>query len=235
MRIEIFSDVVCPWCYIGKRRLEAALAEFEHSEEVEVVWRSYQLDPTAEKGAGVTTVEALGAKFPGGPDQVRQMLARTQQVAADEGLEFGGSSFHANTVDAHRLLHLALEVGGADLQGELKEALFKAHFTDNVNVDDPEVLTEVAASVGLPAARVTDVLAGDEFAAEVRADIDRARAYGATGVPFFVIDAKYGVSGAQPKETFAQALDQAWTESHPVLTVVDADGADVCGPDGCAV
>ncbi len=121
MRIEIFSDVVCPWCYIGKRRLEAALAEFEHSEEVEVVWRSYQLDPTAEKGAGVTTVEALGAKFPGGPDQVRQMLARTQQVAADEGLEFGGSSFHANTVDAHRLLHLALELGGADLQGELKE------------------------------------------------------------------------------------------------------------------
>ena len=235
MRIDIFSDVVCPWCYIGKRRLEAALADFEHSDDVEVVWRSYQLDPTAEKNARVTTVEALGTKFPGGPEQVRQMLARTQQVAAEEGLEFGGSSWHANTVDAHRLLHLAHEVGGASLQGELKEALFRAHFTDNLNVDDPEVLVEVAGAVGLPVERVRQVLAGEEFVDAVRADIDQARAYGATGVPFFVVDGKYGVSGAQPKEAFAQVLERAWAEAHPALTVVDADGSEVCGPDGCAV
>ncbi|MFC6153484.1 DsbA family oxidoreductase [Nocardioides yefusunii] len=235
MRIDIFSDVVCPWCYIGKRRLEAALAEFEHADQVEVVWRSYQLDPSAPKDAVVSTVEALGAKFPGGPEQVKQMLARTRGVAAEEGLEFGGDSFHANTVDAHRLLHLALETAGPAVQGELKEALFRTHFTENRNVADADVLTEVAVAVGLDADRVAQVLAGDEFADAVQADIAQAQAYGSTGVPFFVVDAKYGVSGAQPKEAFTQVLERAWSEAQPSITVLPAEDAEACGPDGCAI
>jgi len=235
MRIDIFSDVVCPWCYIGKRRLEAALAEFEHADEVEVVWRSYQLDPSAPKDGAVSTVDALGAKFPGGPDQVRQMLARTQGLAAEEGLDFGGNSFHANTVDSHRLLHLAHAEGGATLQGALKEALFAAHFSANDNLNEHAVLQRVAESVGLDATRVAEVLAGDEFSDAVQADIAQARAYGATGVPFFVVDRKYGISGAQAKEAFTQVVERAWNESRPTLTIVDEGDAEACGPDGCAI
>lgn len=234
MRIEIWSDVVCPWCYIGKRRLETALADFGHADEVEIVWRSYQLDPSAPKDEVVTTVEALGAKFPGGPEQVTEMLARTRGIAAEEGLTFGEHSVHANTVDAHRVLHLALEVGGPALQGALKEALLHAHFVDNRNVGDAEVLTDVAVSTGLPADRVAAVLAGDEYADAVTTDVAQARAYGATGVPFFVVDGKYGVAGAQASEVFSQVLEQAWADSHPAIAVVGGD-ADACGPDGCAI
>ncbi|GGD17220.1 DsbA family oxidoreductase [Nocardioides daphniae] len=234
MRIEIWSDVVCPWCYIGKRRLESALATFDHADDVEVVWRSYQLDPSAPKDEVVTTVEALGAKFPGGPAQVTEMHARTRGIAAEEGLEFGDHSFHANTVDAHRVLHLALETGGPELQGQLKEALLHAHFVDNRHVGDARVLTEVATSVGLPADRVAAVLASEEYAASVADDVAQARAYGATGVPFFVVDAKYGISGAQPVEVFSQVLEQAWADSHPAIAVVGGD-AEACGPDGCAI
>ncbi|MBE7325057.1 DsbA family oxidoreductase [Nocardioides sp. Y6] len=234
MRIEIWSDVVCPWCYIGKRRLETALSDFAHADEVEVVWRSYQLDPTAPRGESVSTLEALGARF-GGPDQVRQMLARTQEMAAAEGLHFGDASLHANTEDAHRLLHLALDAGGASLQGELKEALLAAHFVDNRDLGDHAVLQDVAVTVGLPAARVDAVLASQEYADAVRADVEQARAYGATGVPFFVVEGKYGVSGAQPVETFTQVLARAWDDSHPKLDLVGGGDAEACGPDGCAV
>lgn len=234
MRIEIWSDVVCPWCYIGKRRLEQALTDFEHADEVEVVWRSYQLDPTAPRES-VSTVEALGAKFPGGPDQVRQMLARTREVAAAEGLEFGGATLHSNTVDAHRLLHLALAEGGPTLQGALKEAFLAAHFVANRDLGDPAVLAEVAAAAGLPSTRVAQVLASDEYADAVRADIEQARSFGATGVPFFVVDRKYGVSGAQPAEAFSEVLTRAWDDAHPRLDLVGSAEADACGPDGCAV
>ena len=235
VHIEIWSDVVCPWCYIGKRRLESALADFEHADEVQVTWRSYQLDPTTPKDSAVSTVEYLGAKFPGGPAQVREMMARTRGLAAEEGLEFHPDQVHSNTVDAHRLLHLAHELGGDALQGDLKEALFSAHFVEARRVGDPAVLREVATAVGLDAGRVDEVLASDAYADAVQADIDRARGYGATGVPFFVVDRRYGISGAQPKETFAQVLEQAWAESHPAVEVVAGGDAEACGPDGCAI
>lgn len=235
MRIEIWSDVVCPWCYIGKRRLETALADFPHADEVEVVWRSYQLDPSAPRGESITTLEALGAKFPGGPEQVRQMLERTRGVAAEEGLEFGDHSLHANTVDAHRVLHLALAEGGPALQGALKEALLAAHFVANRDLGDHAVLAEVAVGVGLSADRVAAVLASEEYADAVRADVEQARAFGATGVPFFVVDRKYGVSGAQPAQAFSEVLTRAWDDAHPKLDLVGGGEADVCGPDGCAV
>lgn len=234
MRIEIWSDVVCPWCYIGKRRLESALADFAHADEVEIVWRSYQLDPTAPRGESITTLKALGARF-GGPDQVRQMLARTSEMAAAEGLDFGDAGLHANTEDAHRVLHLALEEGGPALQGALKEAFLAAHFVDNRDMGAAEVLTEIAVATGLAAERVSEVLAGDEYADAVRADVAQAQAYGATGVPFFVVDGRFGVSGAQPKEAFTEVLTRAWDDAHPKLDVVGGTDAQACGPDGCPV
>ena len=142
------------------------------------------------------------------------MMARTEGLAADEGLVMHmATTLHSNTVDAHRLLHLALATGGTDVQARLNAALVTAHFERGEDVGDHAVLRRTAVAAGLDAAAVDDVLGGDRYAAEVAADVQQARAYGATGVPFFVIDGRYGISGAQPTELFAQALDQAWSES----------------------
>ncbi len=234
MRIEIWSDVVCPWCYIGKRRLESALASFEHAEDVEIVYRSYQLDPAAPAEPTQTVAEWLGAKYGGGPDAGRQMIDRVEAAAAEEGLLFRHhASLRVNTMDAHRLLHLALETGGPALQGSLKEALLSAYFIETENVADHDTLLRLATGAGLDESRVREVLDGDRYAAEVEADIRQAAAFGANGVPFFVLDRKYGVSGAQPAEVFTQVLEKAWAEAHPRIDVVG--GADACGPDGCAV
>ena len=239
MRIEIWSDVVCPWCFVGKRRLETALAGFEHADDVEVVYRSFELDPSAPQHGGEPTTGVLARKYGRSEAEMRQMQQQLTEVAAEEGLAFRlVDTVHTNTVDAHRVLHLALESGGTALQGTLKEALLSAYFEQARNVGDHDVLTEVAVSVGLDEARVREVLAGEEYVDAVEADVAQARAYGATGVPFFVVDSAYGVSGAQPAEVFSQVLDQAWAASHPVLQMAGGDGAEgadgaVCGPDGC--
>ncbi|MDQ2722200.1 MAG: DsbA family oxidoreductase [Actinomycetota bacterium] len=236
MRIEIWSDIVCPWCYVGKRRLERALAGFAHAEQVEIVYRSFELDPGTPQGGGQSVAEHLGEKYGGGAAAGEQMVIQMTATAAEEGLQFDyQSAARANTVDAHRLLHLALAEGGPTRQAELKERLLKAYFTDARAVDDPAVLTAVAAEAGLSEERVAQVLASEEYLDDVHADVDEARALGVSGVPFFVIDRKYAVSGAQPAEVFGQALTQAWSEAHPVLTTVGGAGADSCGPDGCAV
>jgi len=234
VRIEIWSDVVCPWCYIGKRRLERALTSFEHADDVEIVWRSFQLDPAAPTQPVETVAEALGRKYGGGPDAGRKMVDQVEAVAAEEGLLFRHhQSLRVNTVDAHRILHLALETGGPALQGRLKEALLSAYFVETENVADHQTLQRIAAGAGLDEVRVKDVLGSDEYADAVEADIREAASLGATGVPFYVIDRKYGVSGAQPSETFTQVLDRSWSEAHPSLDIVG--GAEACGPDGCAV
>jgi predicted DsbA family dithiol-disulfide isomerase len=231
MRIEIWSDVVCPWCYIGKRRLETALSRFEHADEVEITWRSYQLDPAAPTTPTETVAEHLGRKYGGGPAAGQQMIDRVEAVAAEEGLVYRlGQAQRVGTIDAHRLLHLASE---QTLQAELEEALFAAYFIDAQNVADHDVLARIAGGVGLDEIRVKEVLAGSEYADAVEADIRQAAAYGATGVPFFVVDQKYGVSGAQPVEVFSQVLERAWAASRPQLDLVG--GADACGPDGCPV
>ena len=233
MRIEVWSDVVCPWCYIGKRHLEAALAAFPHRDEVEVVYRSFELDPSAPEVPVETTVESLAKKFGTDVPGARELMKRADGAAAAAGLTFDhGDAPHARTVDAHRLLHLALDEGR---QGEVKEALLAAYFSRGESMADHAVLRRVAVSAGLDPARVDAVLAGEDYADAVRADIEQARAYGATGVPFFVVDQRYGLSGAQPTEVFSQLLDQAWTESHPGLEVVGAPDAEACGPDGCAI
>jgi predicted DsbA family dithiol-disulfide isomerase len=236
MRIEVWSDVVCPWCYIGKRRLESALETFPHRDEVEVVYRSFELDPSAPQHGHERTLSTLARKYGRGEDEMRAMMQNVVETAAGEGLEFRlFDNVHTRTVDAHRLLHLALATGGAERQLELKEALLAAYFVRAENVGDHDVLRAEAIGVGLDPARVDEVLASDEYADDVAADIAQARAYGASGVPFFVVDQRYGLSGAQPAEVFSQLLDQAWAESHPSLEVVGAPGAEACGPDGCAI
>jgi predicted DsbA family dithiol-disulfide isomerase len=249
MRIEIWSDVVCPWCYIGKRRFEQALAEFPGRDEVEVVYRSFELDPRAPEDGEESVVEALGRKFGGGPSNGREMVDRVTQVAAESGLRFDyADAPHARTLDAHRLLHLALAEGGPALQVTLKEALLQAYFTEARSMGDHRVLRDVARASGLDPARVDEVLSSEEYAADVAEDLEQARDYGITGVPFFVVDRSLGISGAQPVEVFAQALEQASAAKRPALRVLaggavdaadavdaeDRDG-DACGPDGCEV
>lgn len=232
MQIEIWSDVVCPWCFIGKRRLETALAGFAHADEVEVVYRSFELDPSAPRHGTERSVDALTRKY--GP-QAPQMMAQVDAVAAEEGLAFRQDlTIHGSTVDAHRLLHLALADGGPALQREVKEAFLSAYFEHGRNLSDPVELREVALAAGLPADRVDAVLAGDAHADDVAADVAQARAFGATGVPFFVVDRTYGVSGAQPVEVFTQLIERAWDAAHPSLVQVAGDG-EACGPDGCEV
>ncbi len=231
MRIEIWSDVVCPWCYIGKRRLEEALESFAHRDEVEIVWRSFQLDPTAPKVAVESIASALGRKYGGGDAAGRQMVEQLQQVAVEVGLDFSQypDAKRVNTVDAHRLLHAA-----GDLRGELKEALLRAYFVEVRDVADHDVLTEVAVGAGLAEDDVRRVLASDEHLAEVDADAEAAQDLGAGGVPFFVIDRRFGIAGAQPVEVFTQTLERAWAERAPLSMMAGAgdDGA-VCGPEGC--
>jgi predicted DsbA family dithiol-disulfide isomerase len=160
------------------------------------------------------------------------MIDRVEAVAAEEGMVWRHhSSLRVGTVDAHRLLHLALHEGGPALQGALKERLLAAYFTEAANVADHEVLRGLAVEAGLEEARVVEVLAGSEFLDEVYADQQQAAAYGASGVPFYVVDGRYGVSGAQPSAAFTQVLERAWADAHPALEMVG--GADACGPDGC--
>ncbi|HEX2742938.1 MAG TPA: DsbA family oxidoreductase [Streptosporangiaceae bacterium] len=207
MKIEIWSDVVCPWCYIGKRRLEHALGEFEHADEVEIAWRSFQLNPDTPAGTAVPTSEYLVQRF--GP-QASQMTGRVAALGRDEGLNLDfDAALTVNTLDAHRLLRLAADLGVGDAA---KERLLRAHFTEGADLSDPETLVRLAAEAGVDSDRARAVLAGTEYADAVRADIELAQAFGATGVPFFVIDRKYGISGAQPAETFLQALRTAYAE-----------------------
>ena len=234
MLVEIWSDVVCPWCFIGKRRFEAALAAFPHADEVEVVYRSFELDPTAPEQPTETVVEALGRKYGGGPAGAREMIDRVAEVAAGVGLELDHARApHTTTSDAHRVLHLALAEGGPALQARLNEQLLEAYFGRAQSMADPEVLAAAASSVGIDPARALAVLRSGEYVEAVQADLAQARAFGISGVPFFVVDRKYGVSGAQPTEVLTSLLDQAWADEHPRLQVL-ADGT-VCGPDGCVV
>jgi len=238
MRIDVWSDVVCPWCYIGKRRLEEALAA--SGDTATVVWHSFQLDPSSTNDDPRDLATRLGEKYGRGREWGLQANAHVTEVAAEVGLEYHlDQAKPVNTVDAHRLLHLAHDLGAsgevpADTQGRLKERLLKAYFTDGLPVGDHATLTELATEVGLPADRVREVLAGTTYTEEVAADQAQAVAYGANGVPFFVIDEKYGVSGAQPVEVFKEALSRA--RGPVTLITAPAAGDDAtCGPDGCAL
>lgn len=230
MRVDVWSDVVCPWCYIGKRRLEAALERFPFRDRVEVVFHSFELDPSAPKQSTESMTTLLAKKYGMSPAKAEQMQAHVTSVAAEDGLAFHlGNTTPANTFDAHRLLHLAKARGK---QEALKEALMAAYFTEGKRVGDADTLVAAAVSVGLDEAEARAVVTDpNAYADAVRADETRARQYGIRGVPFFVLDEKYGVSGAQPADTLLAALSRAWAERPPEAT---PDGA-VCDDDACAV
>jgi predicted DsbA family dithiol-disulfide isomerase len=207
VRVDIWSDVVCPWCYLGKRRFERALETFEDRASVQVVHRSFQLDPTRRKGQTQNRREMLMAKYHLTAAQVESMDARMEQTAAADGLEYHlGDGVTGNTFDAHRLLHLAAERGRQDAT---LERFYRAYFSEGRSVFDDESLTALAVESGLEAGEVAGVLAGDDYAAAVVADSREAHALGANGVPFFVFDKRFGVSGAQSIELFAQVLARA--------------------------
>ena len=206
MKVEIWSDVVCPWCYVGKRRFEAALARFEHADEVEVVWRSFELDPDAPAVREGTSAEHLARKYGMTVAQAEASQARLAGLAAEEGLEYRLAEMRGgNTFDAHRLLHLAAAQGK---QGAMKERLLRAYFTEGVAVGDRDELARLAAEVGVEGAR--EALDGDAFADAVREDEREARLFGIAAVPFFVVDRYYGIEGAQPADYILATLDEAW-------------------------
>jgi predicted DsbA family dithiol-disulfide isomerase len=207
MRVDIWSDVVCPWCYIGKARFEQALSDFTHRDEVEVVFRSFELDPDYPKDERETAVSMLSRKYGIPEAQARAADARVAELAAAEGLGFDSGRPVGNTFDIHRVIHLGREKG---LQQELITAVNKAYFAQGRQVFDRDVITEVAAGAGLDASAVRDVLDGDAYADAVRQDELEARQLEIGGVPFFAFDMALGVSGAQPAETFSSALNQAW-------------------------
>jgi len=216
MKVEVWSDVVCPWCYIGKRRLETALERFPHRDQVEVVWRSFQLDPSVPEGETHPTLPALAAKYGRSEDEMRATMRHVEQVAADEGLEYHlADGVSGNTLLAHELLHLAAERG---LQGPVKERLLPAHFEEGRSVFDVDSLAALAVEVGLEDAEVRAALADHRYRAAVLADAREAQALGATGVPFFVVDRRYGASGAQPAELLLQLLERAWADRAPIAS-----------------
>ncbi|KUN38854.1 protein-disulfide isomerase [Streptomyces longwoodensis] len=235
MRVEIWSDIACPWCYVGKARFEKALATFPHRDQVEVVHRSFELDPGRAKDDVQPVITMLSRKYGLSEEQARAGEDNLGAQAAAEGLAYRTRGRdHGNTFDLHRLLHLAKEHGRQD---ELVQILYRANFAEERSLftEGDDRLVELAVEAGLDADAVRAVLADPAaYADEVRADEREAAELGANGVPFFVLDRRYGVSGAQPAEVFAQALTQAWGERSP-LTLLDQGDADACGPDGCAV
>jgi predicted DsbA family dithiol-disulfide isomerase len=211
VEVEIWSDVVCPWCYVGKRQFELALSRFPHADQVELQWRSYELDPRSPALIGLPMSQILERKYGMNAEQAEQANERMTAVAAEVGLEYHLGAVQAgNTFDAHRLVHLATRLGLGDA---MEERLFAAYFTEGQSIGDHAGLVGLAAEVGLDPDEVDAALQGDDFAAEVHDDEARASSLGITGVPFYVIDRTYGIAGAQPSDVLLGALERAWSES----------------------
>ena len=211
MKVEIWSDVVCPWCYIGKRRFERALEAFEGRDDVEVEWRSFQLNPDQPRGAVDDHSEYLARKMGASPAQIREMNERVTGLAAAEGLEYHFETYKVvNTIDAHRILHLAKAHG---LGNEAHERLLRAQLVEGQLLEDPATLARLAGEIGVDEAEAADALATGAYEASVELDFTEARELGIDAVPFFVLDRKYGIAGAQPAEVFLSALRQVRDEA----------------------
>lgn len=204
MRVEVWIDVVCPWCYIGKRRLETTLARYEHTDTVDLVWRSYQLEPGFPSGAAKPVRTYLAEEFRLTPAQARKMTDGVGALAAEEGLAFDTDRARmVNTLDAHRLAHLA---GRHGLRGQMYERLMRAHHIEGESLGDLPTLVRLGAETGVPAEEARRVLDGDAYVWDVQEDAERATEFGAAGVPFFVLDGAFGFSGAQPVATLLSSL-----------------------------
>ncbi len=231
MKVEIWSDVACPWCYIGKRHFEAALDQFSHRDDVTITWRSYQLDPDAPSTVGASVNEMLAQKYNVSIARAEAMNERVSSIAAQVGLEYHlEKAQYGNTFDAHRLIHLA---AAHQLQDQMEERLFKAYFTEGLALTDIETLAKLASEVGIDADEARTVLEGSDYTDDVRADIQRARMFGIEGVPFFAVDEQYGISGAQPTAVFKEVLEKVWAESHPLIKLA-ATPENACEGDSCA-
>jgi predicted DsbA family dithiol-disulfide isomerase len=214
MEVEIWSDIACPWCYIGKRRFESALRQFEHADELTVTWRSFELDPKAPAEREGELAGHLARKYAMPIEQARESQRGLTETAEHEGLLFRFDLARSgNTFDGHRLVHLAAEHGR---QEQMKERLMKAYFTEGRLVSDPETLVALGTEVGLPPAEVQALLAGERFTEEVRADEATAAKLGISGVPTFIVDRKVGVTGAQPSELILEMLRQGWARREAV-------------------
>lgn len=211
MKVDIWSDVRCPFCYIGKRKFEMALAQFEHRDEVEVEWHSFELDPNAATVLDKSAYDYLAERYGRSRDWAVETHKHVAQTAAEVGLTFNfDQSVIANSFDAHRLIQMAKQNGAGDL---VEENLFKAHFTDGKNIADHEVLLQIGMDSGLNTLEVEVMLKSDDFVDEVRYDEKAAQDLGITGVPFFIFDQKLAVSGAQAPETFLGAMIKATEEN----------------------
>lgn len=233
MKVEIWSDIACPWCYIGRRRFEAALKQFPHRQDVQIIWRSFQLDPHAPREYQGSSSEMLMEKKGISRAQADAMHAQVTEIAAQEGLTYRFDIARpGNSFDAHRLLHFALH---HQRQNELKERIQKAYFTEGMSFADAETLVKLAAEVGLDAQTAREVVEGNAYTNEVNADILRAQMLGIQGVPFFLFDEKYAVSGAQPAALFTTALERTWSEFHATVELIGGTDANACTDDSCAL
>ena len=231
LSIQVWSDIACPWCWVGKRRLEAALGGFAHADQVDLTWRSFELDPGAPRvqTADRSYAERLAHKYRTSLDRAAQMIERMTATGAADGVDLGFDRIRpGNTFDAHRLLHMAAERGRGDAA---KERLLRAYLSEGEAIGDRDVLVRLALDLGLEEDDVRGILASDDYARAVREDEAEAHSLGIHGVPFFVIG-RYGISGAQPADVLRQALDRAWDEL-PVLESTEGAAAPACGPDGC--
>ncbi|HEY2513776.1 MAG TPA: DsbA family oxidoreductase [Polyangiaceae bacterium] len=231
LTIDVWSDVVCPWCAIGKCRLDAALAKFSHRDSVRIAWRAFELDPSAPRVQEGDNAARLGRKYGRTRAQAEAMIRNVEQTAAQDGLEFDLLDARSgNTFDAHRLLKLAAERG---VQGAVKERFFRGYMAEKAAIGEPETLVRLASEAGLDAEEVRAVLASDRYAKEVRDEEASARSLGINGVPFFVLAGQLAVSGAQPADVMLRALEQAWA-ALPASDAPDTVDGATCGPEGCA-
>jgi predicted DsbA family dithiol-disulfide isomerase len=230
MKVEIWSDVMCPFCYIGKRRFEDALQKSVHKDEIEVEWKSFQLNPAMVTSPD-TNINQYLAKVKGWSiEQAEEMNAYMTNMAAEAGLTYNfDKAVVANSFKAHRFTHLAKTHGLGDAA---EEQLFKAYFTDGKNTDDIDTLIELGIAIGLDATEIKQTLESDAYAGEVKQDIAEAQRLGISGVPFFVLDRKYGISGAQTPDVFVGTIEKAfaeWQQDNPKLDIIEGES---CGPDG---
>jgi predicted DsbA family dithiol-disulfide isomerase len=230
MKVDIWSDVRCPFCYIGKRKFEKALEKLPRKNEIEVVWHSFELDPTLKTNTAVSAVEHIGDIKGISKAQAEGMHAQVTSVAKEIGLDFNfEKNIVANSFNAHRLIQLAKTKG---LANEAEEALFKAHFIEGKNIDDSETLIQIGVAAGLNEKDVKELIASDSFSQEVRQDEMQAQSFGIRGVPFFILNNKYAVSGAQSPDVFLQALSQAWTEFEKKKQPLIITEGESCSADG---
>ena len=210
MKIEIWSDVVCPFCYIGKRKLEKALAKFPNKDAIKIEWKSFQLNPDQKTDTSISTLDHLASSKGWSLNQTREITSNVVEMAKEEGLNFDfEKTVLANTRNAHRLIHFAKESGKGDA---MKERLLFAYFSEGKNIDDFDTLVELGEELGLQEKEIREVLESARFDEAVDGDIYESRQLGIKGVPFFVLDRKYGISGAQADEVFTQNLEKAWDE-----------------------